>query len=262
MRELSTARSFLFVPATRPERIEKAKASGADVVIVDLEDAVSPQDKNASREGLKATLAADAGVMIRINAAGTEWHEADLALLALPGIAGVMLSKAESVADMEKLTKPVIPLIETAVGLARARELAAARGVVRLAFGTIDFMADLGLPEDGQAMAIYRAELALASRLAGIAPVIDGVTTAIDDGELIAGETRRALAFGFGARLCIHPRQIEAVHGALKPSDSEIERAKRIVDAADSSNGGAIRLDGAMVDAPVVLQARAVLARA
>ena len=262
MRDLSTARSFLFVPATRPERIEKARASGADVVIVDLEDAVPPQDKDEAREGLKAAIAADASIMIRVNGEGTEWHEADIALLDLPGVAGVMLPKAESVEAIEKLTKPIIPLIESACGLARAREIAAARGVVRLAFGTIDFMADLGLPEEGQAMAIYRAELALASRLAGIAPVIDGVTTAIDDAELIADETRRALAFAFGARLCIHPRQIEAVHEAMKPSAAALERARRIVDAADASDGGAIRLDGAMVDAPVVLQARAVLARA
>ncbi|MBP0616897.1 HpcH/HpaI aldolase/citrate lyase family protein [Jiella mangrovi] len=262
MRDLAAARSFLFVPATRPERIEKAKASGADAVIVDLEDAVAPQEKAAARETLQAALVEDAGILLRINAAGTKWHDEDLALLAHPGISGVVLAKAERAEDIEKLGKPVVALIETARGLANARPIAAARGTRRLAFGTIDFMADLGLPEDGAAMAIYRAELALASRLAGIGPPIDGVTTAIDDDALIAEETRRALAFGFGARLAIHPRQIGPIHDALRPTDAEIARARRIVEAAETSDGGAIRLDGAMVDAPVVLQARAVLARA
>lgn len=262
MRDLAAARSFLFVPATRPERIAKARASGADAVVVDLEDAVGPQDKDAARSTLADVLPPDAGILVRINAAGTPWHAADVALLDHPGIAGVMLSKAEDAADVERLDKPVIPLIETVRGLAEARAIAAARGVVRLAFGTIDFMADLGLPEDGQAMAIYRAELALASRLAAIAPPIDGVTVSIDDAELIAAETLRALAFGFGARLCIHPRQIEPVHAAMKPSEAEIEKARQIVEAADASDGGAIRLGGDMIDAPVVLRARAVLARA
>ncbi len=262
MRDLAAARSFLFVPATRPERIAKAKASGADAVVVDLEDAVGPHDKHTARQALAEVLSPDAGVLLRINAAGTTWHADDLALLDHPGIAGIMLPKAEDAADVERLEKPVVPLIETARGLAAARRVAAASGVVRLAFGTIDLMADLGLPEDGEAMAIYRAELALASRLAGIAAPIDGITLAIDEPELIAAETRRALAFGFSARLCIHPRQIAPVHAALAPPEAEIAKARRIVAAADASNGGAIRLDGEMIDAPVVRRARAILARA
>ncbi|TFF22035.1 CoA ester lyase [Jiella endophytica] len=260
-RDLSTARSFLFVPATRPERIVKARASGADAVVVDLEDAVPPQDKAAARAGLEA-LPDDAGIVLRINAAGTLWHADDTRLAAHPGIAAVMLAKAESAEEIEALGKPVIALIETARGLAAARTIAAARGVVRLAFGTIDFMADLGLTEDGEAMVVYRAELALASRLAGIAPPIDGITAAIDDGALIAAETRRALAFGFQARLAIHPRQIAPIHDAMRPSEDEIARAKTIVAAAEASGGGAIRLSGEMIDAPVVLRARALLARA
>lgn len=262
IRHLSTARSFLFVPATRPERIAKARASGADAVVVDLEDAVPPQEKAAARAGLAAALADDAGIVLRINAAATPFHADDAHLAAHSGIAAVMLAKAESAAEIEGLDKPVIALIETARGLAAARSIAAARGVVRLAFGTIDFMADLGLAEDGPAMAVYRAELALASRLAGIAPPVDGITAAIDDDALVAEETRRALSFGFAARLAIHPRQIGPIHEALRPSDAEVAHAKTIVEAAEASDGGAIRLGGEMIDAPVVLRARAVLARA
>jgi len=262
MHDPATARSFLFVPATRPERISKALASAADAVIVDLEDAVAPADKDAARTGLLAALAADARVFVRINSVGTPWHDADRACLDHPGIAGVMLAKAEAVGDVAQMPKPVIPLIETARGLATARDIARVPGVVRLAFGTIDFMLDLGLPEDADAMAIYRAELALASRLAGIAPVIDGVTPAIDDVDRIVAETRRALAFGFGARLCIHPAQIGPVHDAMRPDDEAVRQARRIVEAAEAAGGGAIRLDGAMLDRPLVAQAEALLARA
>ena len=262
MRDPANSRSFLFVPATRPERISKAFASGADAVIVDLEDAVAPADKEVARAGLLAALAGDAGVFVRINAAGTPWHDADMECLDHPGVAGVMLAKAETADDVARMPKPVIPLIETARGLAAARTIAEVAGVVRLAFGTIDFMLDLGLPEDAEAMAIYRAELALASRLAGLAPAIDGVTPAIDDVERVIAETRRALAFGFGARLCIHPAQIGPVHDTMRPGDDAIRRARRIVAAAEAAGGGAIQLDDAMLDRPLVAQAEALLARA
>ena len=262
MRDPANARSFLFVPATRPERIPKAFASGADAVIVDLEDAVAPADKEAARAGLLAALAADAGVFVRINAAGTPWHDADMASLDHSGIAGVMLAKAETAADVARMPKPVIPLIETARGLAAARAIAAVPGVVRLAFGTIDFMLDLGLPEDAGGHGDLPRRTGAGLRLAGLAPVIDGVTPAIDDVDRVTAETRRALAFGFGARLCIHPAQIGPVHHTMRPGDDAIRRARRIVEAAEAAGGGAIRLDGAMLDRPLVAQAEALLARA
>lgn len=259
MTDLATARSFLFVPADRPERITKALASGTDAVVVDLEDAVAPAAKAAAREGLPGYLDPARPLVLRINAAGTQDHEADLALAAHPGVTAVMLPKAESAADLARLRAPSIPLIETARGMASLPQVAGAPGVLRLAFGTIDFMLDLGLPSDGPALDVFRAQMALASRVAGIASPIDGVTAAFDDPAPAVADTRRALAFGFTARLLIHPRQVEPVHRALRPSEAELAWAREVLALAAA---GATSLRGTMVDRPVVERARRLVARA
>lgn len=261
MPDLARARTFLFVPADRPERIGKALGAGADAVVVDLEDAVAEDAKRTAREGLAEALDPERPVVLRVNAADTEWHADDLALLEHPGICAVMLPKAEDLAVVDALPCPVIPLIETARGLHAAEALAQANGLVRLAFGTIDFMLDMDLPGEGEAMSVYRARLALASKVAGIASPIDGVTSEITDEARIAEETHRALAFGFGARLCIHPKQVPVIHTAMRPSEKEAEWARRVTAAADAAGGGAVQLDGRMIDRPVVERARKLLTR-
>lgn len=262
-------RSYLFVPANRPDRYERALASGADAVIVDLEDAVAPADKPAAREMLQRWLAARPvgapAVIVRVNAVGTPWHAADLDLCAWAGVAGVMLPKAESAAALAPVAArraglAVIALIESALGLAGAREIAAAPGVQRLAFGSIDLALDLslrGASEDD--LAPHRAEIVLASRLAGLAAPIDGVTTAIDDLALLGADVRRARRLGFAAKLCIHPRQIAGVHEGLAPSAAELDWARRVVAAAGAVEGAALAVDGAMVDKPVLQRALATL---
>lgn len=255
--------SYLFVPGSRPERFGKALASGADQVIIDLEDAVAPADKLLARDAVRASLDPDFPAAVRINSADSEWFEQDLSLCGLPGVAAVVLPKAASVADIARVraagAPAVLALIESAEGIANARALAAADGVSRLMFGSIDFSVDLGIEGDERELDHFRSELVLASRLAGIAPPVDGVTTAIDDVELLRRETLRGKRFGFGGKLCIHPKQLAAVHAAYLPSNDEVHWAMRVLDAARLAGGGAVAVDGKMVDKPVMLRAERIL---
>lgn len=262
-----TPRSYLFVPAERPERIAKALASGADAVIVDLEDAVAPAAKDDARRMLRDTLhvvAPNPRLLVRVNGADTPWFADDIAACALPAVAGVMLSKAgyaDDLADLRRVLpdKPIVALVETAEGFDRLRKTARAAGVVRLAFGSIDFQLDLGIGGDDDALLAFRSCFVLESRLAQLAPPVDGVTTAIDDTELIEHGALRARRLGFGAKLCIHPRQVEVVNRSFSPSAAELNWAQRVVDAADRAGGAAVTVDGKMVDRPVMLRAQALL---
>jgi len=262
------ARSYLFVPADRPERYAKALASGADAVIVDLEDAVAPATKDAARAALAAWLDGGGnGVAVRINDAASAMFASDLALVARPGVHAVVVPKAERGDDLAAVRAAapaavLLPLGETAAGIASARALARAEGVERLLFGSIDLQLDLGIEGDGDELLAFRSELVLASRLGGIAAPVDGVCTAIDDAAALAADTRRARKLGFGAKLCIHPRQVAVVHAAFAPSADEVAWAQRVVAAAAASAGAAVAVDGAMVDRPVLLRAQGVLARA
>lgn len=255
---VESIRSALFVPATRPERFAKASAAGADAVILDLEDAVAAADKDAAR----ANLTADSPlpVIVRINAIGTAWHDADLAAIAGAGFAAAMLPKSEDPAALARVvtaldSTPVIALLETARGLAKARDLAATCGVVRLAFGSVDYCADLGCAHDRDVLLPARSELVLASRLAGIAAPMDGVTVRLDDPSETGADAVHARALGMTGKLCIHPAQISPVHAAFAPSTNEVDWARRVLAAGD----GAVQVDGQMVDRPVRLRARAIL---
>lgn len=258
--------SYLFVPGNRPERFARARASGAGAVIVDLEDAVAPQDKTAAREACAAALDPAQPVLVRINGADTEWFREDVAICGRPGVAGVMLPKAERPEDLAFLraqagTVPLLPLIETSQGMWNLIDIARQPGVQRLAFGSIDFQLDLGIEGDDDELLHFRSQLVLASRVAGIMAPVDGVTTAIDDEERLRQESTRARRLGFGAKLCIHPRQVNAVNECFRPTEDEIQWARRVVDLAAGSQGAAVSVDGRMVDRPVLLRAQAILAR-
>lgn len=257
-------RSSLFVPAHRLDRLDKARASGADAVIVDLEDAVAPQDKAGAREALAARLDPARALLLRINAADTPWFDDDCALLQRAGVAGVLLPKAERIdAAFARLCTragiALLPMIETAVGLDRARELAATAGVACLVFGSIDFQFDLGITEQGDELLPFRAHIVLASRLAGIGAPLDGVSTAIDDPESLREDCLRSRRQGFAGRLCIHPRQVDMVNRCYAPTPQELQWAQRVLDAAERSRGAAVAVDGRMVDKPVMLRAQALL---
>lgn len=258
--------SYLFVPGNRPERFGKALASGADQVIIDLEDAVAPADKQSARDAVHAALDPEFPAAIRINSADSEWFDHDLSLCGQPGVAAVVLPKAATVADIARVcdagAPTVLALIESAEGIANARALAAAEGVSRLMFGSIDFSVDLGIEGDERELDAFRSELVLASRLAGIAAPVDGVTTAIEDADLLRRETLRGKRFGFGGKLCIHPKQLAAVHAAYLPSNDEVHWAMRVLEAAKLAGGGAVAVDGKMVDKPVMMRAERILAAA
>lgn len=255
----------LFVPADRPERYAKAFAAGADAVIIDLEDAVAPAAKEAARAALAAAQEeigrAPCFVLVRINARGTSHHKADIAAIrAMPSVAAVMLAKAETPTEVAGLAdatgRPVLALIESARGLAAARAIAEAGA--RLAFGSIDFAADLGCAQTREALLLARAELVMASRLAGVAPPLDGVTTSVKDEAAIWDDARYAASLGMAGKLLIHPAQIAPARAGLRPSVEEIAWADRVLATGD----GAAALDGAMVDAPVRLRAEQVRRRA
>ena len=239
------ARSYLFVPGDRPDRFDKAMAAGADAVIVDLEDAVAPANKNEARVAIGKWLSADKQVLLRINADTTEWFRDDLHLARMPRIAGILLPKAEIIDSALQAIcidtgKFLLPQIETAQGFANARALASVPGVQRLLFGTLDFQMDLGIDGDGEELAYYRSEMVLISRLAEIQPPVDGPCTALDDAAQLTADTRRAKRMGFGGKLCIHPKQVAHVNAAFAPTADELTWAERVMAAAAESKSAAV----------------------
>lgn len=261
------ARSLLFVPGDRPERFAKAAASGADAVIIDLEDAVLPQAKAGARAAAHAYLCHGGQALLRINALDTRWFEDDLSLCAAPGVLGVVCPKAEHPADLARIAghlRPgvaLFPLVETAKGMRDVHAIAAAEGVGRLLFGSIDLSLDLDLmpSEDEPELSSYRAQLVLASRAAGLAPPVDGVSLHLQDDVALARAALAARRAGFGAKLCLHPAQITTVHSAFTPSAEDLAWARRVLDAANDQMG-AFLFEGRMVDAPVLIRARRLIA--
>lgn len=259
-------RSYLFVPGDRPERFDKALASGAHAVILDLEDAVTPDRKPQARAAMREWLAQTAAqVWVRVNPADTPWHADDCALLELPAVRGVMMPKAEDPEGLARLAtrlrpdQALIPLVETVAGWFDALALARVPRVARLAFGSFDFMSDSGIQGDGEELDAVRTQLVLVSRRAGLLPPVDGVSLAIDDVPQLEADIRRSHRFGFGAKLCIHPRQIAGVHAGFAPTVAQVQWARRVVDILANSTLGAVAVDGKLVDKPVALLAQSIL---
>jgi citrate lyase subunit beta / citryl-CoA lyase len=268
------ARSLLFVPATKPERFVKALDSGAHCIIIDLEDAVAEGSKDSAREQLaqhlpQLTPEQRARTVVRVNAVGTPWHEADVALLrnwAGQGVA-LMCPKSEDARALhdvaQKLgeTARIVALIESLAGLDAADALAREPQVVRLAFGHLDFQLDLGMRAtvEEPELAFARNALVSASRRAKLPAPIDGVTTDTGNAERLAADARRARAFGFGGKLCIHPAQVAGVNEAFGHSEAERDWAHRVLEEAAKHGGEAFSLDGRMVDLPVIRAAEAIV---
>lgn len=257
----ANARTFLFVPGDRPERFDKAVGSGADVVVLDLEDAVRADHKERARKQVVAWLGAGGRACVRVNAVGTPWHDADLAALAeQPTLTGVLLPMADdgavAAAVHSRLEVPVVAIIETAAGVLSAAQIAAADGVIRLAFGALDLAADLGT-EDTATFARVRTQLVLASRAAALEGPVDSVTTDLTDGAVAAADARTARAVGMRGKLCVHPKQVRGVAAAFAPDPAELEWARRVLAAGEE--GGVAVVDGTMIDEPVLLRARALL---
>lgn len=265
--------TYLFVPGNRPERFAKALASGADRVILDLEDAVAPADKSQARQAIGAWLgtldnSARAAILVRLNDAQSPWHAEDLAWLSAHAVGEVMLSKCESavqVAAVHARMAPnaqVLPLIETVRGVLGLNDIARAPHVSRLAFGSIDYMLDLDLPGPGFALDVAATAIAMASRAAELPPPVAGVTPELD-AERVTGDLLHARGLGFAAKLCIHPTQVGVVREALRPDAQTLAWASRVNSAWQTARSqGAIQVDGRMIDKPVALRAQRILALA
>ena len=269
----SIVRSALFVPGSRPERFAKALAAGADVVIVDFEDAVEESLKRQARDNLANFLheAPQASVWVRVNAPEHAEHAADLAFCAQQaGVAGVLLPKVETPAQVAaawQAGKPIWPIIESAKGLLALPQIAHAEGVERLSFGSLDLALDFNLNSGTAAadLVLDQARMAvqLHSRGADLLPPLDGVFPAIGDPEGLQRAIRHARDMGYGGALCIHPKQVEVIHAALAPSAEDLQWARKVIAGSAAANGaGAFQLDGQMVDAPVLLRAHQILALA
>ncbi|UCU99408.1 HpcH/HpaI aldolase/citrate lyase family protein [Acidovorax radicis] len=274
---MAQACSFLFVPATQPERLPKALASGADVVIADWEDAVAPADKERARAALAQAVgtlekSARARLLVRINSEGSPWFAADLQALAqltAQGLAGAVVPKAERASTLQAVVQAggpqaaLVPLVESVAGLAAADALAAAPQVVRLAFGHLDFQVDAGMAcgDTEEELLPVRLALVFASRRAGLAAPLDGVTVDTRNPERMARDAERARRMGFGGKLCIHPAQVPVLHAAFDPDEAAVAHALRVQQALQQAGGGVCVLDGRMVDAPVLAQAQHTLQR-
>ena len=262
--DLLGRRSLLFLPASRPRAIDKARRAGADVVILDLEDAVRPEDKEAARQAAVAALAEpwDMPVGIRVNGLASDLIEADLAAVAASAADFVVLPRADSgeaiLAVWQTAQRGVLAMIETAAGVLAAPDIARQAG--GLIAGTNDLAADLRLPADAgrQPLQMALQTIVLAGRAAGI-PVFDGVFNGLADPDGFLAQAEEGRRLGFDGKSLIHPDQVALCHAAFAPTEAEIDRARRLVAAA---TGGAERFEDAMIERMHVEAATRLLARA
>lgn len=262
--DLFAVRSLLFLPASNPRAIAKAREAGADLVVLDLEDAVKPTDKNAARAAAVDAVATPwpMPIAIRINGIGSEWHSLDLDAVARSDADLAVLPRGSSAhlthGIAETVGKPVLAMIETAAGVLAAAEIA--RETAGLIAGTNDLRADLRLPLDSTREPISASLqlIVLAARAAGVA-VFDGVFNNLEDGDGFLEEAKAGRQLGFDGKSLIHPNQIAPCHRAFAPSDVEIERAQALVEAFQ---GGAERFGNEMIERMHIEAAQRLLARA
>ena len=276
-------RSFLFVPGNRIDRIEKAFASPADGVIIDLEDAVAPSEKESVRKqvGLFLGKANRKNIFLRVNGVKTPFFMEDLAGVTQPSVRGIVIPKSEDPEAFQKADQRLgelerqrslpegqirmIAQIESALGLWRAREIGTStRRIIGLAFGAGDLTLDLGakLTKTGEELFYARSHLVFASRLAGVYAIDAPFMLDVKDVEGLAAEARRSRQIGLRGKFCIHQSQVGPVNEIFSPTPEEIDRARKIIQAYDQATGkgeGAIALEGEFIDPPVYERAKQIL---
>ena len=257
---ITPPKSPLFVPGHRADIVPKAAASGADMVIIDLEDAVAEGDKPAARAHLANCAAMPVPIAVRVNTPESSSFAADLDAVKSSPASMVVLPKAESPADLDRVRDgvgadmPVLPIIETARGLDAVAALLGHPNVPLCAFGHLDFSLDIGASDAWENLLFVRSQLVLQSRLAGAAPPLDGVTVSFDDPAIVSAEARRARDLGFGGKLLIHPRQVAPAQAVFQSSQADYDWALAVLAAVGDSQS-AVKLDGAMIDLPVIKRA-------
>ena len=260
--------ALLFCPGDRPDRLAKA-AERADAVILDLEDAVAPRDKDAARKNLREAELDPARTIVRVNPLGTGDFGLDVAALQETPYRTVMLAKAEEPAAIEQALAgySVVALLETALGVVRAAEIAAAPNVAALMWGAEDLLASLGgessRRDDGsyRSVAVQARSTVLLAAGAFGKGAIDSIYGNIPDIAGLEQEARDAVASGFAAKACIHPGQVAAVRAAYAPSEEEKAYARELLEAA-RDQGGVFSFRGEMIDGPLLKQAEQTLRRA
>jgi citrate lyase subunit beta/citryl-CoA lyase len=287
MKEWGPIRTALFVPGNRPDRVDKAVGTGADVVIIDLEDAVPPSQKEESRSKVREKIAAfrDREILVRVNAIGSEFLPGDLDEIIVDGLSCIIVPKVEERADIREIdgylgeaerrndlepgTISVIPLIESARAVQNVFEILSEktdpRRLFTAAFGAADYTLDMGaeITREGAELHYPRSRIAVACRAAGVDPPLDTpFMIDVKDVEALKTDARRARQLGFQGKLCIHPIQIEPCHAVFSPTAEEIEHAARVIQAfedAEARGIGAIQLDGKFIDAPIVERSRRIV---
>jgi citrate lyase subunit beta/citryl-CoA lyase len=270
----------MFVPGNHERRLEKVKELTADIIIYDLEDAVALNEKANARNMVQAALRTNTAKVnfVRVNDASTSHFSEDIAAVAGPGLAGIILPKAankDQIVLVDYLLSQIeekhnlsigrieiVPLIESAIGLHNAFEIASASDrVKRLAFGSVDYTLDIGaqLSKEGTEILFARSQLVVVSRAAGIEPPIDAVYIHVKDPEGFLRDAQLAKQLGFQGKLVIHPDQIDVVNHLFSPTSDEIEEAKAIASAFDEALAkglAAIQVNGKLVDYPVAERAK------
>ena len=261
--DLFAVRSVLFLPASNPRALAKAREAGSDLVVLDLEDAVKTDDKDSAREAAVEAVATSwpVPVAIRVNGVASEWHSLDVDAVARSKADLVVVPRATSahlVHDLaEAVSKPVLAMIETAAGVLASANIA--QETAGLIAGTNDLRADLRLPLDAtrEPIAASLQLIVLAARAAGVA-VFDGVFNSLEDSDGFLREAEEGRRLGFDGKSLIHPSQIAPCHRAFAPSSAEVERAQALVEAF---SGGAERFGNEMIERMHVEAARRVLER-
>ena len=283
----SMIRSVLFVPGNQPERIPKAVATGADAVIVDLEDAVPIDEKQAARQVVEEALHRHGyrKLWVRVNGPDSEWILDDIKAVTTPGIGGIMVPKLETPSQVDwvynRISETIkkldielddiffVPMVESALSVVNVFGIASASvkhsRLAMLAFGAADFTADLGinLSNTGDELMYPRARIAGASRAAGAKPPLDTpYMIDIKDRGGLKKDAWRARNLGFQGKLCVHPVQVDVVNDVFSPDQAEFDMAARILaayEAAVKEGKGVVQLDGKLVDPPVVERARQIM---
>jgi len=268
---MKVAPALLFCPADRPDRYAKALAA-ADGVILDLEDGVGAASKEAAREALLAGPQDPERVIVRINAVGTAEFEADIAMLRETAYRMIMVPKAESRAQLDLIAERgdwrVLALVESSLGILRAPEIAAAPTVFAMLWGAEDLMASMRgrssrHPDGGyRPVALHARNTTLLAATAHGKLAVDAIYANIGDLEGLAREAEDAAASGFALKACIHPSHVAVIRDAFRADDKQVAWARRVLAAATQGgqDGGAIKVDGQMIDAPLIRQAEAILA--